>query len=99
MVLAALIPFQELKNSSKIQHQFTFLSAGTDGIDGPTDVAGAVIDQDTCLQVQDQELDPQSFLINNDSYHFFKSLNNGGNFIKIGHTGTNVMDLQILIIP
>lgn len=99
MVLAALIKYHELsKMNAKTNGKFTFLSAGTDGIDGPTDVAGAVCDQDTCLQALEQGLDPLSFLEINDSYNFFKSLSKGQNFIKTGHTGTNVMDLQILII-
>jgi hydroxypyruvate reductase len=68
----------------------TILSAGTDGIDGPTDAAGAIVDAST--------LGPNArrFLDNNDSYHFFEPQ---GALIKTGPTGTNVMDVRILLIP
>ena len=71
----------------------TLLSAGTDGSDGPTDAAGALVDGETIpLADKDRAL---RFLENNDSYTFFKE--NGGLFIT-GPTGTNVMDLQILLV-
>jgi glycerate 2-kinase len=71
----------------------TLLSAGTDGTDGPTDAAGALVDGETIsLAAKDRAL---RFLENNDSYTFFKE--NGGLFIT-GPTGTNVMDLQILLV-
>ena len=76
----------------------TFLSAGTDGIDGPTDVAGAIIDDCTLLGAIKMGLDADEYLKSNDSYSFFHVLNNGENFIKPGHTGTNVMDMQLLLI-
>lgn len=71
----------------------TLLSAGTDGTDGPTDAAGALVDGET-ISLADKER-ALRFLENNDSYTFFKE--NGGLFIT-GPTGTNVMDLQILLI-
>ena len=101
MVLAAMIKYQEMvtKNESfSKKADFSFLSAGTDGIDGPTDAAGAVIQNDTFLHASKQGLDPYTYLKDNDSNTFFKALNNGENLIITGHTGTNVMDLQILLI-
>jgi hydroxypyruvate reductase len=68
----------------------TVFSAGTDGLDGPTDAAGAIADQRTPLAGARQ------FLDNNDSYHFFKRLNA---LVKTGPTGTNVMDVRILLVP
>ena len=73
----------------------TLLSAGTDGNDGPTDAAGAFADGMTVLRARSQGLDSAAYLANNDSYSFFKE--EGGLFIT-GPTGTNVMDLQIVLI-
>lgn len=73
----------------------TFLSAGTDGTDGPTDAAGAMVDGQTIVKAKSLGLDPEEYLNNNDSYHFFKKV--GGLFIT-GPTGTNVMDIQITLL-
>ena len=73
----------------------TLLSAGSDGTDGPTDAAGAIVNGDTVHKAKDLELDPERFLENNDSYNFFKKT--GGLFIT-GPTGTNVMDIQIIVV-
>jgi glycerate 2-kinase len=73
----------------------TIFSAGTDGIDGPADAAGAVADSSTLLRACALKLDPRSFLDNNDSYHFFER---AGGLVKTGPTGTNVMDVRILLI-
>ncbi len=71
------------------------LSAGTDGTDGPTDAAGAVADGSTLDRAHSIGLDPQDFLRRNDSYHFFQPLND---LIITGPTGTNVMDVRILLL-
>ena len=81
-----------------VQRKISILSAGTDGIDGPTDVAGAVVDNTTIEQALKQGLDPVEYLKNNDSYNFFQQLNGGENFVITGHTGTNVMDIQMVLI-
>lgn len=73
----------------------TLLSAGTDGTDGPTDAAGALVDGETAGQARRKGLSPEAFLEDNDSYDFFRET--GGLFIT-GPTGTNVMDIQITII-
>ncbi len=75
---------------------FTIFSAGTDGIDGPTDAAGAIANQSTLARARSLGLDPQAFLDDNDSYHFFEQLND---LVKTGPTGTNVMDLRIILKP
>lgn len=72
-----------------------FLSAGSDGIDGPTDAAGAVVTPGTCKAARSKELEPEAFLAENDSYHFFSQ---AGGHIKTGPTRNNLMDLQILLI-
>lgn len=71
------------------------LSAGTDGTDGPTDAAGAIADQNTLQRAALKELEPQKYLENNDSYHFFNTLDD---LYKTGPTNTNVMDLRIILI-
>lgn len=73
----------------------TVLSAGTDGIDGPTDAAGAVADGLTCDTGRSMGLDPHVFLDNNDSYTFFDRT---GSLIRTGPTNTNVMDLRVILI-
>ncbi|MEW6067626.1 MAG: glycerate kinase [Nitrospirota bacterium] len=73
----------------------TLLSAGTDGTDGPTDAAGAIVNGQTILKAKAIELAHKKYLKNNDSYNFFKELDEV--FIT-GPTGTNVMDIQIVVI-
>ena len=70
-------------------------SIGTDGIDGPTDAAGAIVDVTTLDRAAARRLDAASFLNNNDSYHFFHALDD---LIRTGPTGTNVGDLQVALI-
>lgn len=73
----------------------TLLSAGSDGTDGPTDAAGAIIDGLTVIQAEQRGLDALGYLRNNDTYTFFSSL---GGLFTTGPTGTNVMDIQIAVI-
>jgi hydroxypyruvate reductase/glycerate 2-kinase len=73
----------------------TLLSAGTDGTDGPTDAAGAVVDGNTVTEAKSLGLDPDVYLKRNDSYTFFKQIDS---LLITGPTGTNVMDVQILLI-
>lgn len=73
----------------------TLLSAGTDGTDGPTDAAGAVADGGTVERAKAFGLDPQEYLKNNDSYRFFEK---EGGLYKTGPTGTNVMDIQVILV-
>lgn len=73
----------------------TLLSAGTDGTDGPTDAGGAIVDGDTVRKAKSLGINPLEYLDNNDSYNFFKKID--GLFIT-GPTGTNVMDIQIIVI-
>jgi glycerate 2-kinase len=70
------------------------LSAGTDGIDGPTDAAGAFVDGSTLDRAAAGGLDPAAALGANDSHTFFDQL---GDLLRCGPTGTNVMDLKIAI--
>ena len=70
------------------------LSCGTDGIDGNTEAAGAIVDGDTMARARTLRLDPTDFLRENNSYAFFQAL---GDLIVTGPTGTNVADLLILL--
>lgn len=69
-------------------------SLGTDGIDGPTDAAGAIVDSSTLQRAQAAGLDPREFLDENNTYVFFERL---GDLIKTGPTATNVGDLQVIL--
>jgi hydroxypyruvate reductase/glycerate 2-kinase len=73
----------------------TLLSAGTDGTDGPTDAAGSIVSGETIQKAQSLNLDPEAYLANNDSYTFFSKT---GELLITGPTGTNVMDLQIILL-
>ncbi len=75
-----------------------FLSVGTDGQDGPCDAAGAMVDAATSKRALAEGLDVMAYLDNNDSYGFFSRLSGGRQLIQTGLTGTNVMDLQLLLI-
>jgi hydroxypyruvate reductase len=69
------------------------ITLATDGGDGPTDAAGAVINGETLQRALQKGLDPTSYLQNNDSYHFFEQL---GDLLKPGPTMTNVNDLNFI---
>lgn len=73
----------------------TFLAAGTDGMDGPTDAAGAIADSSSLQKARKRGLDPYQYLEMNDSYNFFRGMND---LVITGPTGTNVMDVHILLV-
>jgi glycerate 2-kinase len=72
-----------------------FLSAGTDGIDGPTDAAGAFVTPELMQKMTGIESDALDHLSRNDTYHFFESY---GLLFKTGPTYTNVCDIQLLMV-
>lgn len=71
------------------------LSGGTDGTDGPTDAAGAIVDGETLRKAKGKGLSGEQFLQDNDSYHFFQML---GDLLITGPTYTNVMDLRLVLV-
>jgi len=75
--------------------QIAMLSAGTDGSDGPTDAAGALVDGNTCREALKKGISAGEHLRNNDSYNFFKTL---GDLFITGPTRTNVMDVICLLV-
>jgi hydroxypyruvate reductase len=71
------------------------LAGGTDGNDGPTDAAGAIVDGHTLARARKEGLNPFDYLSRNDSYHFFQPLND---LVITGPTRTNVMDVYMVIV-
>ncbi len=71
------------------------ISGGTDGEDGPTDAAGAVVDADVIAAARSAGLDAADYLRRNDAYHFFEPL---GALLKTGPTHTNVCDLRVVVV-
>jgi glycerate 2-kinase len=70
-------------------------SIGTDGVDGPTDAAGALVDPTTLDRARSRGLSPGPFLTDNNAYAFFEAL---GDLVQTGPTGTNVGDLQVILL-
>jgi glycerate 2-kinase len=91
----ALAALAEMEKTGVTGLEWLILSMGTDGIDGPTDAAGAWIDATTAGRARSLGLDPAAYLAENDSYDFFKQT---GNLIVTGPTGTNVMDLRVFLL-
>ncbi|MCF6154391.1 MAG: glycerate kinase [Candidatus Brocadia sp.] len=87
-VLSAAMEINGLENT-------VIFSAGTDGIDGNTDAAGAIADGFTVARAKSIAMNPEAYLGNNDSYSFFKGLNDQ---IVTGPTKTNVMDIMLLLV-
>ncbi len=78
-----------------LKNEWTFLSGGTDGIDGVSPAAGGCVDNGTLERMKSAGTNPAQLLENNDSYAALKSSND---LLLTGATGTNVADLQILLI-
>jgi glycerate-2-kinase len=73
---------------------FLFSAFATDGIDGNSDAAGAIADGYTKERAKERRMKIEDYLQNNDSYHFFKGLDD---LLITGDTGTNVMDIYLLM--
>ena len=70
------------------------IALASDGEDGPTKAAGAVVNDESLRRAEKLGLTVADYLSRNDSYHFFERL---GDLLKIGPTGTNVNDLVFLV--
>ncbi len=90
LALAALIRLAE-----QDPRGIAIVSAGTDGEDGPTDAAGAIVDAAVIAQVKSLGLDAADFLHRNDAYNFFRPL---GALLHTGPTHTNVCDVRVVTI-
>ena len=75
--------------------KLAILSGGTDGEDGPTDAAGAILDSIVIDEARRLGLQPADFLAINNSYEFF---DRAGGLLKTGPTHTNVMDLRVAVV-
>lgn len=75
--------------------QWVFLSGGTDGRDGPTDAAGGIVDFESLKRIVAAGIDPVEYLTDNNSYCALKASHD---LLETGATGTNVADLQVLLI-
>lgn len=78
-----------------LPHRIVILSGGTDGNDGPTDAAGAIVDPLTVKRGIDDGLEASEYLENNDAYHFFEKLDD---LLITGPTNTNVMDVRLVLV-
>ena len=88
LALAAAVEIAGIDN-------IVILAGGTDGTDGPTDAAGALVDGTTLARAARRGLDAREFLSNNDAYHFFQSLDD---LIITGPTNTNVNDVMLAMV-
>ena len=89
------LAFAIAARSLPCDHAWVFLSGGTDGIDGPTDAAGGLVDSGTVARIRAAGYDPRALLDNNDAYH---ALRHADDLLVTGATGTNVADVQILLL-
>ena len=81
---------------AEMEEDVILASVGTDGIDGPTVAAGAVVDRTTRHRAAAQGLDPPaSYLERNDAFRYFEAL---GDLVMTGPTETNVGDLQVVLL-
>ena len=87
LVLSAALNLEE-------SEECVIASFSTDGVDGPTDAAGAIADSYTLKRAKQLGLDPKRYLENNDSYNFFFKL---GDLIYSDATGTNVNDICVIL--
>lgn len=88
LALAAALKIADLKDAIVV-------GFATDGIDGPTDAAGAIAFADTIARARQAEIDPHHHLADNDAYHLFERL---GDLIVTGPTNTNVADLMFVLV-
>jgi glycerate 2-kinase len=87
LALAAAMALDGLENVA-------LAAFATDGIDGPTDAAGAIVTGGTAARARSMGMEPGTFLADNDSYTFFEKV---GGLIQTGPTGTNVNDIALLL--
>lgn len=85
-------------SSSPGRCEIIFLSGGTDGQDGPTEAAGAFCSPELVTEALQEGLDVEAFLSSNNSYAFFSQFQGGHHLLVTGLTGTNVMDIQAILI-
>jgi glycerate 2-kinase len=87
--------FAVLCETDPLRREWVFLSGGTDGRDGPTDAAGGIVTAETVAHVNASGESVDAYLVNNDAYH---ALQAADALVMTGATGTNVADLQVLLL-
>jgi hydroxypyruvate reductase len=87
--------FAVLCEASPLPRGWAFLSGGTDGRDGPTDAAGGLVTPKTIAALDAKDLSVDAYLSDNDAYHALKEADA---LLMTGATGTNVADLQVLLL-
>jgi glycerate 2-kinase len=92
--MALAFALEQERSPGRDVDTWTFLSAGTDGIDGPTDAAGGQVDGGTLARARTAGLVPENMLADNDSYTLLDAT---GDLLRPGATGTNVADLQVFL--
>lgn len=92
LALAAAVEISEMQSC---REGLAVMSLGTDGSDGPTDAAGALVLPDTVAQSEEQSLSARQYLVDNNAYEFFS---NTGTLLKTGPTRTNVMDVVAILV-
>lgn len=96
LVLAAMVALgQDPRFTRADRSRLVLLSGGTDGEDGPTDAAGAILCEAVWQACEQQGLEPQAYLQRNDAYTFFEKT---GGLLITGPTGTNVCDLRVITV-
>lgn len=96
LVLAAMVALrQDPRFTPEDRARLVLLSGGTDGEDGPTDAAGAILCEAVWQACEQQGLAPQAYLQRNDAYTFFEKT---GGLLITGPTGTNVCDLRVITV-
>lgn len=95
LVLAAYSHLLDEGIADRFWEKLCLLSGGTDGEDGPTDAAGAILDQQVHARASELALDPNDYLKRNDAYAFFAQCDG---LLKTGPTGTNVCDLRVAVL-
>ena len=91
--LAIYFSYYMKKNNPDVK--YTFLSAGTDGRDGPTNAAGGIVDNDTIIKIKKKKVDLNRELKNNNSYYILKAVES---ILIMDGTSTNVADIQLIAI-
>ncbi len=92
--LALAFALEAAKGPLADRQDWVFLAAGTDGRDGPTDAAGAIVDATTIARIRRAGVDPSAALRTNDAYRAFDAC---GALLRTGATGTNVADVAVFL--
>ncbi len=96
LVLAAMQRLSQMNLEPAVLDRIVILSGGTDGEDGPTDAAGAILTGEVWREAIRLQLDPVDYLARSDSYSFFQRT---GGLLVTGPTHTNVCDIRVVLVP